>query len=160
MLVVVGMNPEDSTHFSVAPSHDAVVLPIRRDVRTEATMGMKPDWPMQLAVFNRNLALDRVGGDEELLREVAQLFLQEYPSLMGQLEEAVARDDAGRVMETAHTMKGSLATLGAEAGTHIALQLETMGRHRSLTGSRETCRALVAQLNELESELQKVATGV
>ena len=112
----------------------------------EAIKGTNTDWPMQLAVFNRNLALDRVGGDEDLLREVAQLFLQEYPSIMGQLEEAVARDDAGRVMEAAHTMKGSLATLGAEAGTQIALQLETMGRHRTLTGSRETCRALAAQL--------------
>ncbi|MCC7234797.1 MAG: Hpt domain-containing protein [Bryobacterales bacterium] len=114
---------------------------------------------MQLAVFNRNLALDRVGGDEDLLREVAQLFLQEYPSLMGQLEDAVARDDASRVMETAHTMKGSLATLGAEAGTQIAFQLESMGRHRTLEGSHETCRALADQLNELKSELQKVAAG-
>lgn len=114
---------------------------------------------MQLAVFNRSLALDRVGGDEDLLREVAQLFLQEYPSLLVQIEEAVARDDAGRVMEAAHTMKGSLATLGAEAGTQIALQLETMGRHRTLDGSRKTCRALAEQLSELECELQKVALG-
>lgn len=153
------MNSEDLRQFYVGTSHHRMVLPIRRDVRTEAIKGTNTDWPMQLAVFNRNLALDRVGGDEELLREVAQLFLQEYPSLLCQLEEAVAHDDAGRVMETAHTMKGSLATLGAEAGTQIALQLETMGRHRTLTGSRETCRALVAQLCELHNELQKVATG-
>jgi two-component system, sensor histidine kinase and response regulator len=124
-----------------------------------AIKGTNTDWPMQLAVFNRNLALDRVGGDEELLREVAQLFLQEYPSLMGQLEEAVAQGDAGRVMEAAHTMKGSLATLGAEAGTRIAQELETMGRHRMLSGSRETCRALAAQLSELQNELEKVAAG-
>ena len=126
----------------------------------EPIKGTSTDWPMQLAVFNRNLALDRVGGDEDLLREVAQLFLQEYPSLLCQLEDAVAHNDASRVMEMAHTMKGSLATLGAEAGTQIALQLETMGRHRTLAGSRETSRALAEQLSELEKELQKVATGV
>lgn len=128
-------------------------------MRAEAFRVSNPDWPVQLAVFNRSLALDRVGGDEDLLREVAQLFLQEYPSLLVQIEEAVAHADACRVMEAAHTMKGSLATLGAEAGTQIALQLETMGRHRVLDGSQETCRALVEQLSELESELQKVATG-
>lgn len=132
---------------------------MRPSMRGDVTTGVAAEWPMQLAVFNRSLALDRVGGDEDLLREVAQLFLQEYPSLMGQIEDAVARADAGRVMETAHTMKGSLATLGAEAGTQIAFQLESMGRHRTLSGSHETCQALADQLTELKSELQKVAAG-
>ena len=143
----------------ISSSHRRTVQPMRPSMRGDVTTGTIADWPMQLAVFNRNLALDRVGGDEDLLREVAQLFLQEYPSLMGQLEDAVARDDASRVMETAHTMKGSLATLGAEAGTQIAFQLESMGRQRTLEGSHETCRALADQLNELKSELQKVAAG-
>ena len=114
---------------------------------------------LELAIFNRSLALERVGGDEELLREVAQLFLKEYPPLLRQIRDAVHHADADRVMEAAHTMKGSLATLGAEAGAQIAFQLEMMGRKHLLDGSQSACRALEEQLDRLGAELQRVAAG-
>lgn len=114
---------------------------------------------LELAVFNRSLALDRVGGDEDLLREVAQLFLREYRPLLSQLCDAVQHADADRVMEAAHTMKGSLATLGAEAGAQAAFQLELMGRKHLLDGSTSVCRTLEEQLHLLDEELQRVAAG-
>ena len=117
------------------------------------------DMTLELAIFNRSLALDRVGGDEELLREVAQLFLQECPPLIRQIREAVQHADADRVMEAAHTMKGSLATLGAEAGAQTAFQLEMMGRKHLLDGSHSVCSALEEQLGQLNDELQRVAAG-
>jgi len=114
---------------------------------------------LELAIFNRSLALDRVGGDEELLREVAQLFLREYPPLLIQIREAVQRADADRIMEAAHTMKGSLATLGAEAGAQTAFQLELMGRKHLLDGSHSACRALEEQLDQLDEELRRLAAS-
>ena len=43
----------------------------------------------QMAVFNRELALDRVGGDVELLQEIVGLYLGEYPALLSQIQTAV-----------------------------------------------------------------------
>jgi HPt (histidine-containing phosphotransfer) domain-containing protein len=56
-------------------------------------------------------------------------------------------------------MKGSLATLGAEAGAQIAFQLEMMGRKHRLEGSESVCRALEDQLDRLDAELKRVAAG-
>ena len=52
--------------------------------------------------------LERVGGDEDLLREIAGLMVEECPKLLGDLQGAIAAGDTGRVKLAAHTLKGSL----------------------------------------------------
>jgi HPt (histidine-containing phosphotransfer) domain-containing protein len=104
-------------------------------------------------LFDRETALDRLGGDEELLTEISALFLQECPVMMERLRAAVVAGDAHAVMETAHSMKGSLATLGAEEGVLLAMDLEMMGRNRALAGSREPLARLEELLIALKEEL-------
>ena len=45
-------------------------------------------------VVDLELALARVGGDEELLREIAVLFIEECPRALVEIQEAVAAGDA------------------------------------------------------------------
>jgi HPt (histidine-containing phosphotransfer) domain-containing protein len=104
-------------------------------------------------LLDRELALDRLGGDEELLDEIMALFRRECPGLLGKLQDAVEHQDARAVMEAAHSMKGSLATLGAEEGAMLALDLEIMGRNSRLDGSTEALLRLERMLRELEREL-------
>ena len=111
----------------------------------------------QLISFNRHLALDRVGGDAELLREVAQLYLEEYPRLLKEIEESVRHVDADSLQRSAHTLKGSLGTLGAERATRLALDLELMGRGKKMTGADETLVELSEALEKLHDELAAVA---
>lgn len=107
-----------------------------------------------MTLLDRELALDRLGGDEELLGEITGLFLQEYPQMLVRLEEAVRAGDAHGVMETAHSMKGSLATLGAEDGALLALDLEMMGRNGALAASPQALVRLQEMLGALENELR------
>ena len=86
----------------------------------------------QLARLNSAVALERLGGDEELLREVARLFLDEYPALMVVIREAVAARDADALQRAAHNLKGSVSNFGADAAYNAALVLEMMGRNRDL----------------------------
>ena len=109
----------------------------------------------QLVSFNRHMALDRVGGDEELLREVLAIFLTEYPELVGKLEQAVERGDAVLLERSAHTLKGSLSTIGAEIAAHNAFLLEVMGRAGQLEGAGEQLRQLGESLSTLREELAR-----
>ena len=120
------------------------------DKRTE---GMKIS--AQLVSFNRYMALDRVGGDEELLREVVQLFLGEYPELLAEIEQAVTKSDALRLERAAHTLKGSLSTIGAEIAARDALQLEVMGRTHQLEGAAGQLVRLNQALSDLCTELER-----
>ena len=40
-----------------------------------------------MTIIDRELALDRLGGDEELWNEISKLFVQECPQMLRQLQE-------------------------------------------------------------------------
>jgi len=107
----------------------------------------------QMAVFNRDLALDRVGGDVELLQEIVGLYLGEYPALLSQIQTAVQTGDALELYRSAHTLKGSLSALGAEAAQQCAFDLEMSGRHGQLIGTSTMVGDLENLLRQLHEEL-------
>ena len=107
----------------------------------------------QMAVFNRELALERVGGDEELLDEIVGLFLGEYPGLLEQIQSAVNSGDAKALYRSAHTLKGSLSALGAEAAQKQAMELEISGRHAKLADTSTMLADLEHLLQQLHEEL-------
>jgi HPt (histidine-containing phosphotransfer) domain-containing protein len=109
--------------------------------------------------FNRLAALDRVGGDEELLREVVELFLVEHPHLMRDVEDAVQHKDAARLERAAHTLKGSLSTIGAEGAARAALQLEIAGRSGQIDGVGPQLEQLGQALGRLCGQLEGVRRG-
>jgi HPt (histidine-containing phosphotransfer) domain-containing protein len=104
--------------------------------------------------MDRAVALSRVGGDTELLREIGQLFLEEYPTMLTQLAAAVANQDAATVDRTAHSIKGSVANFGAQAAYQAALELEEMGRMKNLGEAPMRLGELQRALAALHVELQ------
>ena len=56
--------------------------------------------------------LERLGGDETLLHEVIEIFLNDVPKHMASLGRAIAAGDAVAVEGAAHTLKGELGYLG------------------------------------------------
>jgi HPt (histidine-containing phosphotransfer) domain-containing protein len=106
--------------------------------------------------LDREVALVRVGGDPELLKEIAVLFLENYQVWLGELREASARGNADAVERTAHGLKGSVANFGARDAVEAALQLETLGRNRNLTGLAESLAALEAALETLRGDLESL----
>ncbi len=107
----------------------------------------------QLVNLNKALALERLGGDEQLLGEIAGLFLDHYPSLLEQIRGAVWRRDAGTLHHAAHTLKGSVANFYAQAAFESAYKLECMGRVGDFAGAEDALVALEQQLQGLEPAL-------
>jgi HPt (histidine-containing phosphotransfer) domain-containing protein len=107
-------------------------------------------------VFDRAVALSRVGGDVELLKEIAILFLDDYPKSLSELHEAVESGDARRLERTAHGLKGSVSNFGARPVVNAALQLETMGRAQKLVEVEQVLRALELALAALRPELESL----
>lgn len=110
----------------------------------------------QLAFINYALALDRVGGDEALFKEIGHLFLSEYRELLHSLEQAVEASDAEGIHRAAHTLKGSLGTLGAEDAMKSALEMEVYGRHGDVGGAAKHLKNLIEALHKVERELREI----
>jgi PAS domain S-box-containing protein len=114
---------------------------------------VRPDSPGGL---DREVALARVGGDEELLREIGQLFLIEYPQLLAQMDQAISAADAVRLERVAHSLKGSVSNFGAAHATEAALALEKLGRNAQWDQVDAALAALRSRLESLRSQIQSL----
>jgi HPt (histidine-containing phosphotransfer) domain-containing protein len=71
--------------------------------------------------------LEQLGGDETLLQEVVDIFLEEAPKHLAALRLAVAQGIEETVEMTAHTLKGELNYMGLPEISQKAGELEKMG---------------------------------
>src|SRR5579863_6814145 len=108
------------------------------------------------ASWDKTGALNRIGGDTQLLQELCQIFLEESPKLLQKLRQAVAAGDADGVMRAAHSLKGESSYLGAGATSQAARQLEEMGRSNDLSRAGETLGVLEREAIALQLELKEL----
>jgi HPt (histidine-containing phosphotransfer) domain-containing protein len=86
--------------------------------------------------------LDRLGGDEELARQLVELFVAECPRMMEVVRQGVASGDADQLRRAAHAFKGSVGNFTEDAPMTTAAELERIGG----TGELGTAARLLAQL--------------
>ena len=106
-------------------------------------------------VWEKTEALERLDGDEGLLMELCQIFIQEYPALLQKLRKAISESDAEGVQRTAHSLKGEVSYLGAPDATKTAKSLEDMGHDRNLSQALKTFAVLERELAELRQVIQE-----
>ncbi len=106
------------------------------------------------AVFDRQAVLALID-DEELLRELVQIFLNDYPQLLALIRHAVGVGDANELQRAAHTLKGSSANFAAANVATHAGQLEDMGRDENLTHAAQVLERLEKELVRLRAALEQ-----
>jgi signal transduction histidine kinase/DNA-binding response OmpR family regulator/HPt (histidine-containing phosphotransfer) domain-containing protein len=80
--------------------------------------------PAEEALNPREL-LEAFGGDRDLLRDVAAVFLEECPTLLADLERAAADRNREAVRQAAHKLKGAIAPFSRQAAYRAGMELET-----------------------------------
>jgi two-component system sensor histidine kinase/response regulator len=100
-------------------------------------------------------ALEGVAGDRELLRDVVAAFLEESDTVLKQLRQAIAAADQKSVHRAAHTMKGTLMSVGAIGPAKVAGVLEEHAQNEipeqalsMLDDLQQRHSAVVAELQE------------
>ena len=88
-------------------------------------------------------------GDDDLLGELIDLFLEDAPERLASIKEAVETADLGGLAERAHSLKGSCASLGAVHMASLCSKLEAMGRNLADRSDVATIYAEVEQQYEL-----------
>jgi PAS domain S-box-containing protein len=124
---------------------------IERTVPAASPAGPPAGPPVDWAV-----ALKAVGGDEDILRELAGLFVETSPRWLAELRAAVGRRDVAGVRRLAHTIKGSLGQLGATPAHAAAQRLEAIGQAEDLAGAAEACAALEEEVGRLRTALARL----
>ncbi len=104
--------------------------------------------PLRDEVIDRAGLFERVEGDHELLADMIGMFDSVRADLVGQIHDALAREDREVLVRAAHTLKGNLANLGAVRAFDAARQFESTCRERGFDAAR-------LQLPVLEVEVQR-----
>lgn len=76
------------------------------------------------------------------LRELIDVFLDDVPQRIAELEKSLATTDASLLTRAAHTIKGSSSNFGAAGLVQVSLELEKLGK----TGDFAAATALVPRL--------------
>jgi len=78
-------------------------------------------------------------GDDDLLAELIDLFVEDAPRRVDGMRDAIAREDWPALAAWAHSLKGSCGSLGAIDMAELCSHLEQLGR----SGSRRSEAELV-----------------
>ncbi len=101
------------------------------------------------AFWNKSESLARLGGDEELLRELCEIFLEECPKLLQELRQGIAVGEPEAVMRAAHSLKGELGYLGAKMAAQSSRELEDMGHEKNMARAPEVFVLLERELGDV-----------
>jgi PAS domain S-box-containing protein len=132
----------------IRPQELDEVLDARMEQRSSSPkMGSQTLGPSQHPV-DANELLERLDGDRVFLVELTELFRADYPRQVTVIHEAILQDDALRVKQASHALKGALSNLAASPAREMAANLERLG------ASGDLALAKLA-LGDLEKELTR-----
>jgi HPt (histidine-containing phosphotransfer) domain-containing protein len=109
--------------------------------------------PEKLVPIDFCSVLNRIDGDTSFLKELLDIYLQEYVGKKQLLEEAIAREDFTQICELGHSFKGASANLSLTRLQKVAYSLETAGRERHLQSAQEAARDLEMEVQTLKAFL-------
>jgi two-component system sensor histidine kinase/response regulator len=104
-------------------------------------------------------ALRICAGDRDLLRDVAEAFLEEHPRRIVELRRSIDTADWELLHRSAHTIKGSMRYFGAHAAFDRAFGLEQLAANQSLEGAEEIFGLLQQELAKLVPHLINYVQG-
>jgi HPt (histidine-containing phosphotransfer) domain-containing protein len=82
--------------------------------------------------WNMAKTLELLGGDEMLLRDVIDIFLEEAPKHLAVLRLAFAQGTAETAETSLHSLRGELGYLGVPEISRKAHELEELGRSNNI----------------------------
>jgi len=108
---------------------------------------------MSSPVLDREALLDTVDQDADFLQTLVSAFLDDCPSYMAAIRQAVADEDAQTLIREAHGLKGAVANLRAPSAREAARRLEEMGQEASFEHAPKA-------LEELEKEIDRLRVAL
>lgn len=121
-----------------------------RPVPVASAFEERPAGAAGTPVWSPEPMIERLGGDEELARQLVTLFIAEYPKLLDALRDSTSAADADRIRRAAHALKGCVGNFVDDGARQTAFEIECMGAEGRLSG----IAGLVVQL---ERELAGLA---
>lgn len=107
------------------------------------------------SLIDWDVARHAVGGDEDLLRDVAQAFLVEAPSQLDGIRKSLETSDASVLRRMAHTLKSSARIFGVQSVCDLCFSIELAGKDQQFDGVRATYDQLTVLMDRVTTEMTR-----
>ena len=105
------------------------------------------------SIFDWDVLLHRLMGDEDLAKEIIDDFLKQMPDNLLAVKKALNNEDLPLVQREAHIIKGASGNAGALTLQEIAEQIEIAGEEKDLVKAGSFVAELDTQLEILKIKL-------
>jgi signal transduction histidine kinase/DNA-binding response OmpR family regulator len=109
--------------------------------------------------FSATGLLARVGGNPQVLRDLARISIEDTPKRMSAIRKAIAKKDGAALARAAHALRGSVAMMGAKEVAEECRKIEHLGRSGNLERAGEVLPSFAAKLSHFESVLRGLSFG-
>ena len=104
----------------------------------------------QNEIFDKQTLLERVGGNEEIVKSIVNLFLEEIPNQLNDLNQALADNDQEKSTREAHSLKGASANFGAKILEKVSLSVEMACRSGDLNKAKDIFPTLKKEFEKIK----------
>lgn len=104
--------------------------------------------------FSPDVILARLRGDHDLLREIIEMFLDDFGAMLREVRQAAEANDANRLSRAAHKLRGSVGNFSLSAAHKTCAMLEAMGSENQLDQAAAACTTLEVEVDRLATELR------
>ncbi len=103
-----------------------------------------------------NLRALNPGDNDEFLREIVAIYLEDTPQRLAELDQSLAAGDVSKFTRAAHSIKGSSANLGASTVRAAAEKLEHQSGKQGLADVAGLMAEVKAEFARAHAELSKL----
>lgn len=109
-------------------------------------------------LIDREKALELLGGDEEMLEQILDMFVGYVPNQVKELQIAFEQRDLERLHRISHSLKSNAGTIGCEELRAVAYQMELSAKGQDLEGFQRHFDDYRVLLDKVLSEIKAMKT--
>ncbi len=149
-----GMDEYISKPISIDSLHEIIarLFPIDSKVDTEGR-SLPDDLYPSSPSFDKESLLSAFDNDWDFLKETVEMFINDYPPLLEDIQSAIFSNNASQLGQTAHALKGMVGNFQAGRAASAAAALEELGRQEDFENVDKFYEILKDEMQRLEKSL-------
>jgi PAS domain S-box-containing protein len=120
---------------------------------TEEELSQRPT-ALRKAGFDFSAALDRMGGETDLLYDHMNYVLNDAPELLERMREALTTENARQLEISAHRLKSLVSSYNHDEARDLAIELEQMGKDAALDQADRSLSRLSSLVEGLNNAIR------